>query len=299
MNDALLHIAGRHAATEALTAGALLLLAALRWFGFFWVAPLPGRSSVPLRARFALAMLLAVVVLPVLIGPGSVAESDGLEQFGAALSPIAGQLTGSPGSEQPLLAPALLQLGLLAGSEFVLGLVLAFGMRIVLSGIQLAGELIDQQAGIALAEVFNPAMEQETTPTGDWLVWTAIAVFLAAPFQGDLRTAALMLDLFHALPVATASGLAPAQGLVMAVVQQSLVLSLQLALPLLAVMFLISLATGWASRAGRPLVLWPGMLPLRIGVCLLLIAVGAAGSAELLLAWFAGWIDGARALLTG
>lgn len=299
MNDALLHFAGRHAVVDALTAGALLLLAALRWFGFFCAAPLPGRSSVPLRARFTLAVLLAVVVLPVLTGQGDGADSNGLKNLNSALAQIAGGLGGPQFGDQRSLTPALLTLGLLAGSEFALGLVLAFGMRIVLSGIQLAGGLIDQQAGIALAEVFNPALGQETTPTGDCLVWTSIAVFLAVPFQGDLRTAALMLDLFRALPVGAASGLGQAQNLMMAVVQQSLVLSLQLAMPLLAVMFLMTLATVWASRAGRPMVLWPGMLAVRIGVCLLLLAVGVAGSADLLLARFAGWLNGARALLIG
>ena len=164
---------------------------------------------------------------------------------------------------------------------------------------QLAGELIDQQAGIALAEVFNPALQQRTTPTGDWLVWVAVAVFLTAPLNGDLRTAALMLDLFDVLPVAASPQFVPAHNLVIAVVQQSLVLSLQLAMPLLAVMSLISLATGWASRAGRPIGLWPSVIPLRIGLSLLLLVVGVAGSAELLLVRFAGWFDGARALLWG
>ena len=181
----------------------------------------------------------------------------------------------------------------------MLGLLLAFGMRIVLSAIQLAGELIDQQAGIALAEVFNPALGQKSTPTGDWLVWTAIAVFLAAPLNGDLRTAALMLDLFEVLPVAVSLPLIPTHNLIIAVVHQSLVLSLQLAMPLLAVMSLISLATGWASRGGRPLSLWPGIVPLRITLSLMLLVIGVAGSAELLVIRFTGWINGARALLVG
>ena len=131
------------------------------------------------------------------------------------------------------------------------------------------------------------------------MVWVAVAVFLTTPLNGDLRTAALMLDLFDVLPVAGSPQFAPAHDLVIAVVQQSLVLSLQLAMPLLAVMSLISLATGWASRAGRPLVLWPSVIPLRIALSLLLLAVGVAGSAELLLARFTGWINGARALLWG
>lgn len=287
----------RWAAADAVTAGVLLLLAAVRWCGFLWAAPLPGRGAVPLRARFGLALLMAVLVLPVLLRQSHDPKhpDDGMRQIEKPVSQISGQLAGKPSP----ITPAILALGLLAGSEFVLGLVLGFGMRIVLSGIQLAGELIDQQAGIALAEVFNPALQQSTTPTGDWLVWTAIAVFLAAPLNGDLHAAALLLDLFHVLPVAGAPLAAPALDVVMAVVQQSLVLSLQLALPVLAVMSLISLAAAWAGRAGRPMALWPGMVPLRITVSLFLLAVGVAGSADLLVAKFAGWIDGARALLIG
>ena len=120
-------------------------------------------------------------------------------------------------------------------------------------------------------------------------MWVAVAVFLTAPLNGDLRATALMLDLFDVLPIAASPQFVPAHNLVIAVVQQSLVLSLQLAMPLLAVMSLISLATGWASRAGRPIGLWPSVIPLRIGLSLLLLVVGVAGSAELLLARFAGY----------
>lgn len=296
MQDVLMQVASRGAAADAVTASSLLLLAAARWCGFLWAAPLPGRSAVPVRARFGLALLLAVLVLPALLRTSN--DTAHLRQLEHSMSPLTAALAGS--LESPTsLAPALLALGLLAGSEVVLGLVLGFGMRIVLAGIQLAGELIDQQAGIALAEVLNPALQERTTPTGDWLVWTAVAVFLAAPLNGDLRTVALLLDLFDTLPVAGSPHVGPAGDLVVAVVQQSLVLSLQLALPLLAVMSLISLATCWASRAGRPIPLWPGMIPLRITLSLLLLAVGAAGAAELLASRFAGWIDGARALLIG
>jgi flagellar biosynthetic protein FliR len=296
MQDALLYAATHGPAADAVTAGSLLLLAATRWWGFLWAAPLPGRSAVPIRARFGLALLMAVLVLPAL--QRQLNDGAHPQQLENGLSPITAALAGSH-ANGPSPAPALLTLGVLAVSEFVLGLVLGFGMRIVLAGIQLAGELIDQQAGIALAEVFNPALQQRTTPTGDWLVWTAVAVFLAPPLNGELRTVALMLDLFDVLPVASGPHIAPAGRLVMAVVQQSLALSLQLALPVLAVMALISLATCWASRGGRPMPLWPGMVPLRITLSLLLLAMGATGSADQLLARFSGWIAGAQALLSG
>lgn len=300
MQDALLQAGTRWAAADAVTAVALLLLAAVRWFGFLWAAPLPGRSAVPVRTRLGLALLLAVLVLPALAGRSfDEPPPAGGRQLDAALAPVVNGFATSSTSNQSPAAPVLLSLGLLAGGELLLGLVLAFGMRIVLAGIQLAGALIDQQAGIALAEIFNPALNGRTTPTGDWLVWVAVAVFLAAPLNGDLAATALMLDLFQALPVAGSPHLAPAQTLVMVLVQQSLVLSLRLALPLLAVMSLVSIATAWASRAGRPLMLWPGMIPLRIALSLVLLTVGAAGSADLLAARFAGWIDGVRALLIG
>lgn len=300
MNVALSQVATGWAVADVASVAALLLLATIRWWGFFCGAPLPGRDSVPFRTRFALAFLLASLALPVLTSANADNPAvHGVQQLEVALSPIVRRATEASSADGDSLALSLLSLGLLAGSEFVLGLMLAFGMRIVLSGIQLAGGLIDQQAGIALAEMFNPALGERTSPTGGWLVWGGVAVFLAAPLNGDLRIAALMLDLFEALPVAGALDVVSVRDLLVALVQQSLVLSLHLALPLLAVMSLVTLGTAWASRAGRPLMLWSGVLPLRLALSLLLLAVGVAGSADLLLNQFTGWIEGARSFLMG
>ena len=209
----LLHVAGY------LTVFGLVLvrLSTLMVSGAWWF----GQSAIPTQAKFGLSFSLALLVTPTL-----------------------GWVVPAPSTALDL---AWLVLG-----EAIVGGTAGLVVGAVLSGLQLAGDLIDQQAGIALGEVFNPATGDSMTVTGQFLVAVSTAALLAAePYGLEERLLGGLLDSFRTLPPgqialpsgspAAADGLA---GVLAALIQQAAVLAIRVAAPLMAVMAIVSLTLG-------------------------------------------------------
>jgi flagellar biosynthetic protein FliR len=239
-----------------------LLLAAARWFGLLLMMPGLTKGIVPLRIRGAMAVLLAMVMLPALADP--------------SWTELAG-----------LTLPKWLLLGV---AELATGAALGTGMRIVFAGLRVAGELIDHQAGLALSQSFDPAGDEPVTPAGQVLAWGVIAAFLLlSPLGGDVQVVAAMLDLFAALP--PGSGItAPPGDLLIVLVHRSLDLSVRAAAPVLALMSLVTVAFAFLNRSldGRG----PAPLesPLRVVICLVVLAASLSPVSEMA-------ADGLRSLL--
>ncbi len=264
---------------------ALVLLAALRWFGMLLTLPMLSQA-LTLRLRIALSLVLAVVALPTLAGSSHAV----LDRFSAA---------GTAHDLTEWLVAHGVRLLLAGAAELGIGAALGLGVRGVLSGVQAAGELLDQQAGLAFSQVFHPGTNDEGTPLGQVLVLTAAAVFLLlAPFGGHLALTASMLDLFEMLPVAAAMTPHSAVDLLMVLGQQSFLLALYVAAPLLAVMSLVTVATAWLGRSAPAPGAGPILAPLRIVACVLILVVSMPGITSPLADRFQSLLEQAPALLS-
>ncbi|MBL8849777.1 MAG: flagellar biosynthetic protein FliR [Planctomycetaceae bacterium] len=252
--------------TEVITAAALqpwmamapgLLLAALRWFGCLcWLPALP--AALTLRMRLVLSLVLAVVVLPA-TGTGW----HWIPESGTTSMLVIACLSAAVG-------------------ELVLGGLLGLGVRITFASLQLAGELIDHQAGLAFQQVLNPLADDSAGPATSTLTWLGVAAFLALPAAGgDLVLADAMLQQFSAIPVGSASIDSLEGALPMLLVEQSLVLAVRIAGPVLAALSLITTATVLLGRSTPQLPLGSIVGPVRVAMCLALLAGAIPGTTEL------------------
>jgi flagellar biosynthetic protein FliR len=71
----------------------------------------------------------------------------------------------------------LLDLGLLVAREAIFGLALGLAVMILLSGMQLAGQIISQISGLSLADVVNPTFETNVPLFSHILELLALAIF--------------------------------------------------------------------------------------------------------------------------
>ncbi|MFO1092034.1 MAG: flagellar biosynthetic protein FliR [Planctomycetaceae bacterium] len=234
-----------------------LALAALRWFGLLLWLPALGAAGVSVRLRMMLALLLAIVSLP-------------------AATAFHWNLSDGPSR----LACNWLVTGI---GELAVGSAIGLGVRILLSALILAGELIDQQAGLAFQQVFNPLSEGETGPTGVVLGCLALPVVLTlGESSGEVAFADAILQLFDTVPIGAAAVDRLTAKILVGVVQQSLLLALQVAAPVLASISLVTMGVGWLGRTTPQLPLGPLVAPLRVGLCLALLAASLPGMAELI-----------------
>ncbi|HAA48991.1 MAG TPA: hypothetical protein DCE43_04680 [Planctomycetaceae bacterium] len=227
------------------------------------VFALPGWQSgvFPVRLRLAGVLVATWLVLPVVAGR----ETDGPELSDLDGAALAGRVL----------------------VEAVIGGVLGLGVLTILAGLRGAGEIVDRQTGWGLAGVMDPS-GAGGGPGTTLVTWTAVAaLFVMAPINGHLLLVDSLLGTFDAIaPGGIAPGggaaLAPtASDLVVRLVHQSLVLTVQVAAPVLAVMLLVSVAIGLVGRVLPETNVLVVAMPARVlvGVCLLGVVVTGVGRA--------------------
>lgn len=100
---------------------------------------------------------------------------------------------------QPVPQPEnLLMLGALLAREAVLGLALGLAILILLSGMQLAGQIISQTSGLSLADVANPTFETNVPLFSQILEMLAVAIFFLV--GGHRQVIDALLRSFHWMP---------------------------------------------------------------------------------------------------
>ncbi|HVW01417.1 MAG TPA: flagellar biosynthetic protein FliR [Planctomycetaceae bacterium] len=176
------------------------------------------------------------------------------------------------------MPPSLLDYLWVAVGEFGIGLVLGLGIMTVLSALQLSGQIVDQQTGLGLGEVFNPELNASTTLSGDLLYIFGTTLFFIV--GGHLLTMSALIDTFQTLPPGHASVSFSAIELLSRLVHQSLVLALQVIAPLLATMSIVSLAMGYLGHMVPQINVLVFGFPVRIVVGFVVMMAAMAGMGE-------------------
>jgi flagellar biosynthetic protein FliR len=302
----------------------LLLEAAMSWFmvfvlvlvrlsGLMMIGPFFGHTAIPLRIRVLLAFSLALLVTPALWQ----AQERGFQQLDVNHD---GQLSAAetprmvlerkqevmqqrdlPGEPTIRLSEfrraqripsTLFDLLWVSATELMIGLLLGFGVLIVLSGLQLAGETFDQQAGTAMSEIFNPAMGTNSSPTGQLFVLmgtTALLVML--PFDGHLMMLTSLLKTFEVIPLGLAWIDVSTLDLMRHLMSQSLVIAIQIAAPLLAAMALLSVAMGFLGYTVPQINVLVLGFPIRAMLSLSILLVTLSGASEAIVDLFPTMLD--------
>ncbi|MEX0718884.1 MAG: flagellar biosynthetic protein FliR, partial [Planctomycetaceae bacterium] len=294
-------------------------LVLVRMSGLMTVGPLFGQSIVPANARVLLVLAMALLITPTLAGQTSAGfrkldiDGDGrltrgevpeplLDRYDAAFAHT-GRLVDDGLAKHEFfrrlaLPRTLVEYAMLAIGEFALGLVLGLGVFTVLSGFQLAGEMIDQQTGIGLGEVFNPGMDTNTSITGQFLYLLGVTAFLLIePFGGHLLMVSALVETFQTLPAGEAFVSFGAIDLLRDLVHQSLVIAVQVAAPALAAMSLIALTTGFLGHTVPQINVLVIGFPIRALANLGVLALSLSGAARIAVDALPAAIDALREAL--
>lgn len=314
--------AGRQIVGWGMAQVAVFTLVLLRIAGLMTVGPLYGNRTIPMRAKALLSFALAALLTPVLPyaaaegfarldanGNGRVERAEVPElladRFERRLRDLsreqAGWLRPSEWPSAPPLPSDVAEYAKIGVTEFALGLALGLGVTTLLSGLQLAGELIDQQTGIALSEIFNPGFEElDGSVTGRFLFLFGTAAFLLmTPLDGHLLLLSALVETFQTLPVAEATITEPSIDLLSGLVHGSLVLAIQVAAPVLAAMSLVALSMGFLGHTVPQVNVFVVGFPIRAAANLGILALTFSGAAGTLVETLTVGIDVLRHSLTG
>lgn len=194
----------------------LFSLVFVRVGGLTLTAPIYGTSGVPAQVRVLLAAAIALLVVP-LQWPGGTVHFAGPLDY-------------------------LMRLG----CEAAIGGCLGLGVLVFFHGMTLAGQLIGQASGLSIAEVFDPALDENVPLFSRLLFLVALCVFLC--IGGHRMVMAGLLDTFRAIP--PGSGALPAslaEGFTK-LVGLSFSLAVRVAAPAVTALLLATLILGLIGR---------------------------------------------------
>jgi flagellar biosynthetic protein FliR len=215
------------------------MLAGVRIVAFLIIAPPFSSSAIPVRVKAMLGMGLALAVSP--RAASGYVTLDTAPFFGALLS------------------------------EIIIGALLGFLVFIVFAAIQSAGGLIDMFGGFQLAQAFDPQMMINGAQFTRLFQMTALALLFAS--DGYQLIIGGLSRSFSALPIGVGIDLAePAQAITAAVGQMFLA-AVQIAGPLIVVLFLADVGLGLLTRVAPALNAFSLGFPLKILLTVLLAAV--------------------------
>jgi flagellar biosynthetic protein FliR len=154
----------------------------------------------------------------------------------------------------------------------VVGASLGFLTRLVFAAVETAGGLLDLFGGFALSAAYDPLETTMTSILGRFYGLLCTTLIFATDahlviFQGFLRT-------FTALPLDGHISLAHVDVAITHAVTALFVAALQIAGPLLVVLFVADIALGVLNRISPQLNAFSLSFPLKIGLTLLLAGMG-------------------------
>lgn len=193
----------------------VFVLVFFRVAGLGLSAPLFGSAKIPKRVKLLLALVLAVGLGGRVAAPAEMPQS-----------------------------PWELAVGI--GGELAFGLAMGMGLSLTFIAVNWAGEIIGQQMGINLGEVFDPAFGSQGSLVGDLYFMFTLVVFLAVGGHREMLKG--IHASFDALPLLSIGLTKSVFTLLLDLLGAATVLAMQVAAPMLLTMLVVDLALGFIGK---------------------------------------------------
>lgn len=231
------------------------MLVVFRIGGLMIYGPVFGSPVIPARVRVFLAVTIGLATYPLL----SAQHFAGVD-----------------------LQSSLWMLAPMVAMELLIGLIIGFFASLPLLAMETGGLIMGQQMGLGFARFYNPAIDDEADILGQILFFMAIALFLMI---GGLEW--MIMAVLHSFEHIRLGAFRPdinllevAGGLVLS----SLELAMRVAVPLLALIFLETVALGFLAKTVPQLNVLSLGFPLRLLMGMFIVAVGLVVISDVALA---------------
>ncbi len=212
------------------------------WAGFvFWplvrvlaliaAAPVLSHRALPVRAKVALGVAIALVIAPTVAAP----------PLGTALDAV--------------FFETLVR-------NVLVGVTLGFAVRVLFSGVELAGQMIGLQVGLSYGGFFNPEATDTDNPVANFISLMVLLLFIA--IDGHLMVLYGLRQSFEVFPISGAGERTIAFDALAGLGAQIFSVALSISLPILAVMLLINVVLGVMARVSPQLNLFAVGFPVTL-----------------------------------
>lgn len=248
----------------------------IRMTGLVLFFPFFGEARLPVQLKGALALLLAALVYGSAAGPG--AGRVGRAPQGEIAAPARAETAGDAHAgmsdaregarRPPVPAPAVLGslpgFAAAAALELGVGLVLGMAVQLLFSGLQLAGQLVGRDMGFAIVNVIDPVTSRDVGLLAQFKLLLAVLVMLAV--NGHHLVIRALAESYAHVPVLGLHLSASAVEYLLGLGGMLFVTAIQIAAPILATIFLVTVALGFLGKTVPQMNIFIVGFPLRIGL---------------------------------
>ena len=205
-----------------------------------------GDTSVPPRIRLSLAFLMALMLMPVV----------------AKGMPVPGEVSG--------VAGAVIK-------ELLIGLMIGAILRMMLSSLATAGEIISIQTTLSFAQTAAPGQAQPSTTLGTFLMLIGVTLIMATDLH-HMFLAAIVRS-YAVFPFSRELAIADSAQLAVQTVAGSFRLGLQLAAPVVVFSVIFNVAAGLVGRVMPQFQVFFVVTPLIVllGLSIFALSLGVIG----------------------
>lgn len=288
-------------------------LVLIRLSGLMLIGPFFGHTAIPSNVKFLFAFSIALIVAPALsnvrdrgfqdldLNKDGVLSGEETPRAYREAMPFESihnqndsefvaevQVTRTQFRASGPIPSTMFDLLWIVGTELMIGVTLGLGVVVILTGLQLAGEMFDQQTGTAMSEIFNPALGTSISPTGQlFFLMGTTAMLTMTPLDGHLMMLSSLLKTFEVLPVGMAHVDVGSVDLIRQLMSQSMVIAIQIAAPLLAAMALLSVTMGFLGYTVPQINVLVLGFPIRAMLSMVILVLTLSGATESILEVFA------------
>lgn len=194
--------------------------------------PALGERTIPSRVRLSFALLLALIISQV-------------------VRETLPELPGTP-----------LALFMILGGEIVIGLFIGTAARFIMTGLHVAGSVIAFQAGLSVAQAFNPTEGVQSAVMANFLNTTGVVILFASNLH--LMFIAAMRDSYVLFPPASLPPVSDFAELVTNMLANSFSLGIHIAAPFLLYGLLFYMSVGILGRLMPQVQVFFVAMPLQI-----------------------------------
>jgi len=217
----------------------IFLLLFVRMLGLFTTAPIWSNRLVPVQLRVAIAFGTAVVVSPLF-------------------------------REMPM-PDSLGALATLVVRELLVGMVIGFVAAIVMSAVQLAGQILDINMGLSMVNLLDPMTNTQMPVVGNFLYVLSILIFFT--INGHHMLLQALMDSYALVPIGKAVITPTLAESVVKMGSSLFLIGFKVAAPVLAALFLTTVALGVLNRAVPQMNVFVIGMPVQLGVGVFMLMV--------------------------
>lgn len=219
----------------------VFMLVLSRVAGIFAAMPVFGGRSVPMRIKAVVVFMITLVCFPTL----SVSI--------------------------PQVPPDAFTLALLALSELMVGLTLAFITQIIFASVEFSGQIIGMQMGLTISSIIDPTRGTQTQIMSVVQVLFATLMFLSLNIHHIFIRA--IIDSFSAIPLGGWHLNGEVIHFLLQRAADIFIIGVRLAAPVMVTLLLTSVALGVMARAFPQMNIFMISLPLNIGLGLIIMGM--------------------------